>query len=406
MEEHSVLQNSLYSDKIINKELLTRSDIMIANRKNYILLGVICASMLLMFSCQSAILKDKNIISESECLEGNNQQWYNETCWNYADDVNAAGIEDDELEEFLANYKEYLSKSYVMINEERHPLTDLYIEESIFNMIFILMFSINDDRYTLQIPIISRKLDLAGREDGVKVRMSYLHGSYFIGDEITDDDFISEGTSTFHITVLEDAEKYFRFEGMIRGVLDSGETVEVKFYDYVSGGGDVDLVVEGNRAILTGTLGTQAYLKLKELSNNPDITTLVLYNVPGSINDSINMYTGRLIRDSGWNTYVPKNSSIESGGVDLFAAGVERIVEKGGEIGIHSWCCYLGYDGGDLPQEHPAHKFQLAYFRYVLGDEFGPKFYFRTLESAPADDIYYMSELEMKQYNLATKIIN
>ena len=68
--------------------------------------------------------------------------------------------------------------------------------------------------------------------------------------------------------------------------------------------------------------------------------------IRGSLDDKINMHTGRLIREHGFTTKVLSDSRIASGGVDLFCAGEKRIIEQGAEIGVHSWCC-AGED--DLP---------------------------------------------------------
>ena len=42
--------------------------------------------------------------------------------------------------------------------------------------------------------------------------------------------------------------------------------------------------------------------------------------------------------------------------------------------------------GNQYPQDHPAHQYQLAYFRQMLGNELGPEFYFYSLSAASADN--------------------
>lgn len=225
--------------------------------------------------------------------------------------------------------------------------------------------------------------------------------------EDVDEYTIAKGKANMKLSSLDEGESE-DFNVKITGTLksrDGGKNdIKVIFSSVMFGGGDVKLTVEKEKAILTGYLGTQAYIKLKELTKNPKIRTLVLKDIPGSLNDEINMHIGRLIHEAGWTTYVPSNSYIESGGVDLFAAGVERIAESRAKIGIHAWCCFQNMPAETLPKEHPAHQYQIDYFTDMLGDEWGPKFYFRTLEAANFDGIHYMTAHEMKKYHLTTEI--
>lgn len=187
----------------------------------------------------------------------------------------------------------------------------------------------------------------------------------------------------------------------------SEDQLEFVFSVALVSAGDTSFTVEGNEALLTGTLGTRTYLQLKELiANHPEVDTIVEINVPGSVNDAVNMHTGRLLRNAGLNTKVLADSFIASGGVDLFAAGVERIYTPGATVGVHSWCCVGDKTAIELGKDHPGHKGQLAYFTEILGPELGPDFYFYTLESAPFDDIHPMSVEDIKRFDLATEIIN
>lgn len=137
-------------------------------------------------------------------------------------------------------------------------------------------------------------------------------------------------------------------------------------------------------------------------ASDPQVDTLVLTQVDGSENDEINVHTARLIRDAGWTTWLPANGDISSGGVDMFAAGVNRFVEPGGFVGVHSWAGDDGEVGSDFPPDHPAHRSQLEYFSEMLGPDAGPEFYFYTLEASPAERIYRMTPNEIESYGLIT----
>jgi len=167
-------------------------------------------------------------------------------------------------------------------------------------------------------------------------------------------------------------------------------------------GGTSTLVVSGNDAMLNGDLGTSTYIQIQELiSSQPQVTRLVMQEISGSVNDAINMHTGRLVRSAGLSTYVPADGDVNSGGVDMFAAGTTRSVEQGGILGVHSWCCEDGVTADQLPREHPAHRAQLTYFREMLADK-GEDFYFFTLAASPFTSVHPMTREEMQRFDVIT----
>ena len=160
--------------------------------------------------------------------------------------------------------------------------------------------------------------------------------------------------------------------------------------------------IEGQRAYLNGELGSGTYRQIEYLIHaHPEVNTLVFENVPGSLNDDINVFTGRLIRDAGYATLVPANGMIASGGVALFAAGVQRTIEEGARIGVHAW----SIPGKDinpttLPRDHHAHRAQRRYFAEMLAH--GEEFYFFTLQAAPFTEVHWMTPAEVKRFGLET----
>jgi hypothetical protein len=92
--------------------------------------------------------------------------------------------------------------------------------------------------------------------------------------------------------------------------------------------GSSTIMVDGNIAKLNGDLGTLAYNQILDLNSNyPNVNTILFENVPGSVNDDVNVKTGRLIRKAGYTTWVKSNSDIASGGVDLFCAGKKELLK-------------------------------------------------------------------------------
>jgi len=171
----------------------------------------------------------------------------------------------------------------------------------------------------------------------------------------------------------------------------------------LSGERPVEFKVEGNKAYVNGVLGKKAHKKfMKTLEKHPNIKTLILQKVPGSISDEWNVKTCKEVRNRGIDTYLESTSVIESGGVDLFIAGVKRFSEKGARIGVHAWSD-LRKGGNEYPPEHEEHAIFVDYFKVIERDT---SFYWFTLNAAPSDGMYYMTEEEIDTYNLVTDWVN
>ena len=158
--------------------------------------------------------------------------------------------------------------------------------------------------------------------------------------------------------------------------------------------------VKGDKAYVNGVLGKKAHQNFLEMiQKHPTIQTLVLQQVPGSINDDWNVKTCLEVHRRGMNTVLESNSVIESGGVDLFIAGVERIGRVGAKIGVHSWRT-LTKDGTEFPPDHKEHAVFYDYFEAINRDT---SFYWFTLRAASGDNIHYMTKAEIDQYQLVTE---
>jgi hypothetical protein len=161
--------------------------------------------------------------------------------------------------------------------------------------------------------------------------------------------------------------------------------------------------------IRDGDLGLNAFNKMVDITQNyPNIKTIVLKNIDGSVHDAINMQTGLLVRKAKLATFVEDtegdNTDIASGGVDLFTAGLKRDIEneESVKLGIHSWA-EGKIEGRDFPKEHKRHHDQLLYFSKMLGVDKGYDFYFHTLEVAEAEDMHIMTDDEINEFDILTK---
>ena len=285
-----------------------------------------------------------------------------------------------------------LKESSITLNGKKHDINFFFPEQDEGSILLITAFKDMQETVIVVIPEGDIK---EGEKSKFEAQAMYLKGN--IMDSSKDPQMVGQGIATG--TVDED------FNVEINGALETeGMKYEfnIKGNEAIMGAGNSSIEIKGNEAYLSGTLGTITYDQIKNIiDNHKNVKTIVLTNVDGSINDAVNMHTGRILREAGLNTKVLADSDIASGGVDLFCAGNKRIIIKGAKLGIHSWA------GGDmkadeLPKDHPAHQYQLAYFTQMLGEENGPNFYFHTLTSAPPESIHYMSDKELKDWKLST----
>ncbi|WP_106793211.1 M28 family peptidase [Aquimarina sp. Aq78] len=150
---------------------------------------------------------------------------------------------------------------------------------------------------------------------------------------------------------------------------------------------------------MNGVIYSNTLHDIKEiLFENPKVTTLVMEEVPGSIDDEINLLASREIRKHHINTYIPENGMVASGGTDMFLAGEKRNIHATAKLGVHSWS---GEDSValDFPKDHEEHKKYVSYYTEM---NIPTEFYWYTLEAAPADSIHWMTANEIKKYDVIT----
>lgn len=359
-------------------------------------------------SSQSSMIekinKTLNKTTKTSCEEKGGY-WYNTKCWatfaKYDDGILDKDI-DAIVDGLLLEAKEYK----LTINGKSHDIGFFFVEENPEDKQTILISTYTDkDGVKTMLQIIDNK-NLKKKTFPLSVIV--IKGNLIEMDDDEQSNFedyiISNGT--LEATVVDKEKMKYRINGTLKDMPENELTISMLVGEEISGLGDTKLEIKGNEVYLNGTLGTRGYAQFRDLiKNHPEVTTIVLQNVPGSINDAVNMHTGRIIREAGLNTKVLADSQISSGGVDLFCAGKERIVTKGARLGIHSWGGE-GVSADDFAKDHPAHQYQLAYFTMCLGKEKGPSFYFRTLEAAPAGDMHWMSDAEIKQWTVSTQFLN
>ena len=135
--------------------------------------------------------------------------------------------------------------------------------------------------------------------------------------------------------------------------------------------------VQGRFAVVVGVLMGSSFTNrvraLKE--DHPEVDTLILLQVPGSIGDDANIVGYKLVHDYGYKTCIPDvgYGGVASGGTDLLLAGVERYVAEpvvgsfsasGTSIGIHAWSGSGVPDANTLSRTDSRHNQNSL----VLGD--------------------------------------
>ncbi|MGC3939649.1 alpha/beta hydrolase [Roseobacter sp. EG26] len=157
--------------------------------------------------------------------------------------------------------------------------------------------------------------------------------------------------------------------------------------------------VMGTKLLMRGEINSRSLGQFEEVyAENPDIDTLVQLDVPGSIDDDVMVAFGYRLRELGLNTHLTARSEVYSGGVDLFLAGVERTMEPGATLGVHSWSDGIK-DAQDYPKSAPAHQQNRLYIERMLGND---TFYWFTIYAASAENIHIMTEAEIRRYGLLT----
>ena len=169
----------------------------------------------------------------------------------------------------------------------------------------------------------------------------------------------------------------------------------------VQASGELTIDVEKNTAYLSGVLGSDLVTQLSDMvRKNPNVTDLVLVDVPGSVDQQATMEGARLIRRLGLNTSIAPTGYVLSGGVDLFLGGVTRNIGAGAGVGVHSWSDGTRVSATSLNVADPVHA---AYVNFYLEMGVPERFYWFSLDAAPADRVYFLSPEEVYDFQLATE---
>lgn len=200
--------------------------------------------------------------------------------------------------------------------------------------------------------------------------------------------------------VIKNAPKEVQEEIIAWDANEDGKLKENEIFKGLeSGASTAKFEVKGTIAYMNGTISSSTPAAVLELVfKHPEVKTIEMLNVPGSIDDVANLRASLYVHKFGLNTRINSKSVIASGGTDFFLAGKKRTIEEGAKIGVHSWA------GGataatDLPKTDEAHKKYLDYYTKI---NIPTAFYWYTLKAAPANNIHNMTEEEIEKYKVRT----
>ena len=156
---------------------------------------------------------------------------------------------------------------------------------------------------------------------------------------------------------------------------------------------------------LDGTLGSDSLGVLRRyIGSHPDTSNLILGDMPGTIDVDATVSMARWVRKRGLETSITEDSAIASGAVDLFIGGAYRSIECGATVGVHAWSYDDGIAASDIknPNDY-RHKAQIAFLDDMGLD--GQAFYWFTINAAPPERIYLMTEEEINQFSLSSRYL-
>jgi hypothetical protein len=162
----------------------------------------------------------------------------------------------------------------------------------------------------------------------------------------------------------------------------------------------VEFTVVGDAIYAVGEIDGTSLRRFKRVARaNPEVRTLVLEYIGGSVDDLANLRFAKYVRRKGFTTIVPAYGLVASGGTDLFLAGAERRLENGACVGVHAWATD-DYAADEIAPSDREHRRYLEFYDDMQIDK---AFYWYTIDAAPADDMHWMNAGEARAFGLATR---
>ncbi len=191
----------------------------------------------------------------------------------------------------------------------------------------------------------------------------------------------------------------FKKQQIIVGVLALLVLAVAIFNRPDTGDGELHFDIKGTKAYVYGTTDSASAGAVDDLvQENPQIDTLVLKYMPGTVDADQNLRLARSVRRNRLKTHLERNSRIASGAVDLFLAGTERTMACGAQIGVHSWSI-VGLETYE-PRKDIFDARQRRQEGFLRDMGIDPDFYVFTRDAASPQELHILSPEEINRYNL------
>jgi len=168
---------------------------------------------------------------------------------------------------------------------------------------------------------------------------------------------------------------------------------------------DAQFTVIGTEITIEGRIKTNSSTLFNSvLAANAGVTTVILENVPGTLDTDASFAIGRAIRSNGLASVVPAGGFIASGGTDMFLAGVTRTISGPNTTKLRTYRrAFLGSRlyarQRDLPTSSPLHQPFLTYYSDIgIPDSF----YWFAIKAAAPDSFHVMTTAEISQHGVVT----
>ncbi len=340
-------------------------------------------------------------VKTKESCTVKNGYWYNNKCWaNFKEREQDSPVID--MDSLIVAHKKLVKESKITISGKEYALDAFYPQDNNIYLQFSVVFTDANSQKTVQQKV---------RRTIVKARKQFLTEVKLFDGNISElPDSITPNPiaiGRIKATYTDLNKKDFKYTGILRDLINRKNTYQI---DFTSNNalwkkGTSTIKFQGNKAILNGKIGMKTYAQIQNILNkHPEINTLILGEILGSVDDKINEEIGQLIKKSNLSTKLIASSKITLGGVKIFLSGNKRIITRGAKIGVNSWD-NGGYKGKDLPKDHPIHQYKTPYYDLCLGDK-GTDFYFYTLKTNLTNDIIWLNEEQLNTWSIATDIID
>ena len=139
---------------------------------------------------------------------------------------------------------------------------------------------------------------------------------------------------------------------------------------------------------------------LKDILNaNPNIKNLNLNSIGGNLDEAFRI--SEIIIEFNLNTKVV--GSCFSSCTIIFLAGNKRTLEQGGKFGVHAWSSG-SKSATEYSYGHKEHNLYINYYKDIgYSQTEAEEMYFFIINAASADDIHWMTDQEINQYNFITQ---